>query len=61
MVLDYRKEKAYLDAMALGRYQPDLLFAEFPQIAERLARHPALLWKAANVAAYVSRKGIPPR
>ena len=60
-VLDYQKEKAYLDAMAVGRYQPDLLFAEFPQIVERLARHPALLWKASNVADYLSRKKTGPR
>jgi predicted nucleotidyltransferase component of viral defense system len=54
--LAHKKEKPYLDAMAAGRYEPQLLFAEYPQVAARIARHPALLWKAQNVAEYLSRR-----
>jgi len=54
-VLDHAREKAYLDAMARGEYRPELLFPNRPDIVERIARHPALLWKAANVAEHLSR------
>ncbi len=54
-VLDHAKEKTYLDAMARGEYRPELLFPNRPDIVERIARHPALLWKAANVAEHLSR------
>lgn len=54
--LDHEREKPYLDALAVGRYQPELLFAEYPEVAARVARHPALLWKAQNVAEYLSRR-----
>jgi hypothetical protein len=55
-VLDQAKEKAYLDAMARGEYRPELLFPKRPDIVERIARHPALLWKATNVAEHLSRQ-----
>jgi predicted nucleotidyltransferase component of viral defense system len=54
-VLDHRLEAGYLDAMAAGHYQPELLFPEQPEIVERIRRHPALLWKAENVARHLSR------
>jgi hypothetical protein len=56
VVLDHAKEKAYLDAMARGEYRPELLFPNRPDIVERIARHPALLWKATNVAEHFSRQ-----
>ncbi|MGO8731277.1 MAG: nucleotidyl transferase AbiEii/AbiGii toxin family protein [Terriglobia bacterium] len=55
-VLARAKEKTYLDAMARGEYRPELLFPNRPDIVERIARHPALLWKAANVAEHRSRQ-----
>jgi predicted nucleotidyltransferase component of viral defense system len=55
-VLTHAREKAYLDAMARGEYRPELLFPNRPDIVERIARHPALLWKAANVAEHLSRQ-----
>ena len=55
-VLDYAKEKTYLDAMARGEYRPELLFPNRPDIVERIARHPAVLWKATNVAEHLSRQ-----
>lgn len=54
-VLDYEREKAYLEAMARGKYQPELLLSDYPGMAQRIAGHPALLWKAENVAAHLAR------
>jgi predicted nucleotidyltransferase component of viral defense system len=55
MVFDRDRETAYLDAIAAGRYQPELLFPEEPQIVERIRHHPALLWKAENVARHLKK------
>jgi len=55
-VLDPAKERTYLDAMARGDYRPELLFPNRPDIVERIARHPAMLWKATNVAEHLSRQ-----
>ncbi len=55
-VLDRAKENTYLDAMARGEYRPEWLFPNRPDIVERIARHPAMLWKAANVAEHLSRQ-----
>ena len=54
-VLDHDKERAYLEAMIRGKYQPELLFSDYPEVAQRIASHPALLWKAANVTAHFAR------
>jgi hypothetical protein len=54
-VLDHTREGAYLDAIASGRYQPELLFPKRPEIVERIRQHPALLWKASNVAENLSK------
>jgi hypothetical protein len=43
-VLDHTREEAYLAAIAAGKYQP-----------ERIRFHPALLWKAQNVAQYLAQ------
>jgi predicted nucleotidyltransferase component of viral defense system len=53
-VLDHDRETSYLEAMASGKYQPELLFPEQADIVERIREHPALLWKAANVAEHLS-------
>jgi predicted nucleotidyltransferase component of viral defense system len=54
-VLDHGREAAYLSAIAEGRYQPELLFPEQPEIVERIREHPALIWKADNVARHLAR------
>ena len=54
-VLDHKRETSYLEAMASGRYQPELMFPEQPEIVERIRLHPALLWKAHNVAEHLSQ------
>jgi hypothetical protein len=59
-VLDHKRETSYLEAMDAGKYQPQLLFLEQTDIVERIREHPALLWKAANVASiYPSRRNAP--
>ena len=54
-VLDHERESSDLEAMASGKYQPELLFPEQPEIVERIRQHPALLWKAQNVAEDLSQ------
>ena len=54
-VLDHSREESFLAAMASGKYQPELLFSKNPEIVERIRLHPALLWKAQNVAEYLAR------
>lgn len=58
-VLDHSRENAFLQQMATGQYAPELLFPEHPDIVERIRAHPALLWKATNVAAYLSKQKRP--
>lgn len=49
-VLDHERQHSYLAAIASGAYQPELLFPANPEIVNRIRLHPALLWKARNVA-----------
>jgi predicted nucleotidyltransferase component of viral defense system len=49
-ILAAETEIAYLEALAAGRYDPQLLFPANKEMAERVRRHPALLWKAEHVA-----------
>lgn len=56
MVLDHSREESYLAAIAAGKYQPELLFPNNPEITERIRQHPALIWKARNVAEYLAQK-----
>ena len=53
--LDHKREEPYLAALAAGRYQPELLFPQHTEIAERIKLHPAVLWKAQNVAEHLAR------
>lgn len=55
-VLDHKREQPYLAAMATGNYRPELLFPNNPDIVERIRMHPALLWKAQNVAEFLTRE-----
>lgn len=41
-------EREYTDRLQSGDLRPELLFPSDPETADRLERHPALLWKAAN-------------
>jgi hypothetical protein len=55
-VLDHRREANFLEAMAAGKYQPELLFPKNADIVNRIRHHPALLWKAENVRQYLSKQ-----
>jgi predicted nucleotidyltransferase component of viral defense system len=55
-VLDHTRQHDFLEAMATGQYKPELLFPKHPEIVDRIKRHPALLWKAENVARYLSQR-----
>jgi predicted nucleotidyltransferase component of viral defense system len=52
---------SFLDAMARGQYHPDLLFPNNPEFSARIASHPALVWKAQNTAAFLTRGSTKPR
>ena len=48
-------EREYTDQLQVGELRPDLLFPNDENLAARVARHPALLWKAENARRH--RKG----
>ncbi len=58
-ILDHSREYSFLEAIAVGKYQPELLFPKQVDIVDRIRRHPALLWKAENVRQYLSRRKLP--
>jgi hypothetical protein len=41
-------EREYTERLQVGELRPELLFPDDTAMAERVARHPALLWKARN-------------
>ncbi len=49
------EERAFVDRLHRGDLQPALLFPTDPEEAERLSRHPALLWKAKNARDHCNR------
>ncbi|PYU55458.1 MAG: hypothetical protein DMG55_27935 [Acidobacteria bacterium] len=57
-VLDHRREANFLEAMATGKYEPELLFPSHKGIVGRIRRHAALLCKAENIRQYPSRRKL---
>jgi Nucleotidyl transferase AbiEii toxin, Type IV TA system len=57
-VLDHPREANFLEAMAAGKYQPELLFPKDAGIVNRIRSHPALLWKTENVRLYLSKQNF---
>ena len=51
----------FLDAIGRGAYRPDLPFQDRTGISTRIASHPALVWKAQNIAAFLERGGTKPK
>ncbi|PYO53538.1 MAG: hypothetical protein DMD83_23975, partial [Candidatus Rokuibacteriota bacterium] len=41
-------EKAYVERIQWGEFQPELVVEDEPELLERVRRHPMLLWKAEN-------------
>ena len=58
-VLDHRREANFLESIAAGKYQPELLFPKNDAIVNRIRHHPALLWKAENVRQHLSKQNSP--
>lgn len=48
-------EREYVDRVHAGELSPELLFPDDEELANRLARHPVLLWKIENVKEHLSR------
>jgi predicted nucleotidyltransferase component of viral defense system len=57
-VLDHGREGNFLEGMAAGKYQPELLFPEDAGIVNRIRLHPALLWKAENVRQHLAKQKL---
>ena len=49
-------EAAYIASIERGKLRPELLFSDDPEAAQRIARHPAILWKVTNVHAHLARR-----
>lgn len=50
-------EREYTDRIQVGELRPELLFPDDEELAARVARHPALLWKAENAMRHGKRRG----
>jgi predicted nucleotidyltransferase component of viral defense system len=48
-------EREYIDRVHAGELSPELLFPDDEELAKRLARYPALLWKIENVRRHLSK------
>ena len=48
-------EREYIDRVHAGELSPELLFPDDIEMANRLQRHPALLWKIDNVKRHLSK------
>jgi len=49
-------EAAYIASIERGELRPELLFTDDPEAAQRIAGHPAILWKVTNVRAHLARR-----
>lgn len=50
-------EREYTDRIQVGELHPELLFPDDEELAARVARHPALLWKAENAKRHGKGRG----
>lgn len=50
-------EREYTERLQHGELRPELLFPDDEPLADRLRRHPALLWKAQNAREHAARPG----
>jgi hypothetical protein len=48
-------EREYVERLKVGELNPELLFPQDPDMADKLRQHPALLWKAKNARSVVRR------
>jgi hypothetical protein len=50
-------EREYCERLQLGELRPELLFPDGGDLADRVRRHPALLWKALNAGEHATGQG----
>ena len=50
------KEVEYVDAIQRGKFHPEFLFPHNPEEVERVAAHPAILWKLVNVRNHIKKQ-----
>lgn len=50
-------ESDFLSAIERGQMRPDLLFPDNKELAQRIATHPALLWKIENIRGHLRSSG----
>lgn len=50
------REAEYIDALESGALHPEFLFPDNPEEAERVAAHPAILWKLVNVRNHMKKR-----
>jgi hypothetical protein len=50
-------EQEYIAAIHRGELRLEVLFPNDPAEAQRIAGHPAILWKLGNARAYRAREG----
>ena len=48
-------EREFIDRVHAGELMPELLFPDDEELANRLTRYPALLWKIENVRRHLSK------
>jgi predicted nucleotidyltransferase component of viral defense system len=49
-------EATYITSIERGKLRPELLFSDDPEAAQRVAEHPAILWKVTNVRKHLARR-----
>lgn len=49
-------EASYIASIERGEVHPEMLFIDDAEAAQRLAEHPAILWKVANVRSHLKRR-----
>ena len=49
-------EAAYIASIGRGELRSELLFPDDPEAAQRIVKHPAILWKMTNVRAHLAQR-----
>ncbi len=49
-------EAAYIASIERGELRPELFFTDAPEAAQRIAGHPAILWKVSNARSHLARR-----
>jgi hypothetical protein len=60
-LIEKRIEAKYIASIQDGELYPELLFTDDPEEGQRLALHPAILWKLINVRTHLARGKTKPK